>query len=41
MKDAVYLPPFATTLPKIAGWMGAVVDAVIDDLLNKVWTENK
>jgi hypothetical protein len=39
IKDAVYMPPLATTLPELAGRIRAAVATVTLDLLNNVWTE--
>jgi hypothetical protein len=39
IKDAVYMPPLATTLPELAGRIRDAVATVTLDLLNKVWTE--
>jgi hypothetical protein len=39
VKDAVYVPPLATTLPELAG---RIIDSVVTvtlDLLKNVWTE--
>jgi hypothetical protein len=38
MKDAVYMPPLATTLPELAGRTREAVATITLDLLNKVWT---
>jgi hypothetical protein len=39
MKDAVYMPPLATTLPELAGRIRDAVATVTLDLLNNVWTK--
>jgi hypothetical protein len=39
IKDAVYVPPLATTLPELAGRIRGAVITVTPDLLNNVWTE--
>jgi hypothetical protein len=41
IKDAVYVPPLATTLPELAGKIREAVATVILDLLNNVWTETE
>jgi hypothetical protein len=39
IKDAVYVPLLATTLPELAGRIRDAVATAILDLLNNVWTE--
>jgi hypothetical protein len=39
IKDAVYVPPLAITLPELAGRIRHAVATVTLDLLNNVWTE--
>jgi hypothetical protein len=39
IKDAVYMPPLAATLPELAGRIRDAVVTVTLDLLNNVWTE--
>jgi hypothetical protein len=39
MKDAVYVPPLAATLPELARRLRDTVATVTLDLLNNVWTE--
>jgi hypothetical protein len=39
IKDAVCVPPLATTLPELAGRIRDAVATVTLDLLNNVWTQ--
>jgi hypothetical protein len=39
IKDAVYVPPLATTLPELVGRMRDAVATFTLDLFNNVWTE--
>jgi hypothetical protein len=39
IKDAVYMPPLATTLQELAGSIRDAVATVTFDLLNNMWTE--
>jgi hypothetical protein len=39
IKDAVNVPPLATTLPELAARIRAAVATVTLDLLDNVWTE--
>jgi hypothetical protein len=41
IKDALYVPPLATTLPELAGSIRDTVATVTLDLLNNVWTETE
>jgi hypothetical protein len=41
IKDAVYVPPLATTLPELAGRIRDAVAKVTLDLLNNVWAETE
>jgi hypothetical protein len=41
IKNAVYVPPLATTLPEFAGRLRDAVATVTLDLLNNMWTETE
>jgi hypothetical protein len=39
IKGAVYVPPLATTVLLLIGWVRGVVPTITLDLLNDVWTD--
>jgi hypothetical protein len=41
IKDAVYVPPLATTLPELAGRIRDAAVTFTLDLLNNMWTETE